>query len=395
MSTKVEKKSLGGGSNRIKRVVELIKIGRDRMANFFDNYFLNELIKDEMHNDLGASFTHFERKGKKIMKIADKMGENKLIDEINWYRLFENTKFSKHLPKIYNYSTKKGNVFLEMKYYNYPNLRKVIFGDMNARFFLKKRFSYLLDVLKNNLYTRKNSKECPDDFVKKTHFLKLRNRIKVTIKMAPFLKDVIKSNQLTINGKRYLNIGVIIPNLTRNNKIMAKLQPTRLYYAHGDIHANNILCGIMHTNFVLLDCRGKSPNGDLYFDCAYDIAKLYHDFRSLYSLIENHYYTIFLDKHDKKIEIDFEFTRKDLVKKFHELRCVLDGMIEEKFKKFKNLQYRADFTEAMLYLTIVPFHLKTKSEGLISYITGVMRLNEWLEKYHPEFYSRLYSTYKF
>jgi len=43
----------------------------------------------------------------------------------------------------------------------------------------------------------------------------------------------------------------------------------------------------------------------------------------------------------------------------------------------------------MLFLTMIPFHLKIRSEGILCYLTGVQRLNEWLEKYHAALYLKL------
>ena len=175
-----------------------------------------------------------------------------------------------------------------------------------------------------------------------------------------------------------------MPKLQTNEAIIKKLTPSKVYYSHGDLHCNNLLCGIRSDSMILLDCRGKSPYGDLFFDISYDVAKLYHDLRSLYTLIEKHYYSIFLSVNVDSVSIEYEFNHKELFLRIEQSRKIVEGLIKKKFKGFKLLGYRAEFTEAMLYLTMEPFHLKTKSEGLMCYITGIIRLNEWIEKYHPE-----------
>ncbi len=341
-------------------------------------------MDDEIHNDLGASFTKIERKGKKIVKKAYYKGEEKLRDEIKWYLMLKDSPFSKLLPEIYKYSLEKGNVFVEMKYYNYPNMRKIILDNLNEKFYLEKRWEYLFKNLKNHLYIKKYSKDPQTDFVEKTHFKKLKKRLAETLRIAPFLKEVVSNKTLIINGEQYYNVGEIIPKLQENEKILKKLTPEKIYYSHGDLHANNMLCGILSDNMVLIDCRGKSPYGDLYFDVAYDIAKIYHDMRSYYSLIEKHYYSIFLHIISDSVEIEYDFNKKDLMQRIDESRKIIDGLINKRFKEFSLLSYRAEFTEAMLYLTMVPFHLKTRSEGLMCYTTGILRLNEWQKKYHPE-----------
>ncbi|NTV23116.1 MAG: hypothetical protein HGA85_01930 [Nanoarchaeota archaeon] len=366
-----------------KSAVELLKQNRTLVQDFVDAYFLDELITDKIHNDLGASFTDFKRQGKYIIKKARKEGEDKLVDEIRWYLKFRDTPLSKYLPEIDSYSIKPGKVFVKMKYYTYPNLRKVTLNNLNPGFILKRRWQHLFQVLLDSLYTQENSKPAPADFVEKSHFSKLKKRISETVQMAPFLKEVITADTLLVNGRRYANLGKVLPAITGNERIRARLTPDRIYYAHGDLHCNNILCGISYKSMVLIDCRGKSPYGDMYFDVAYDIAKIYHDLNSYYSLIEKHQYSLFLNIHGD-VEIEFAFLDQGQVEKFRTWSKYVESLIKEKFTGFGDLEYRARFTEAMLYLTMIPFHLKVKSEAVMCYATGIIRLNEWLSRYHPE-----------
>ena len=371
------------------KAIELAKLGRDMYRHFFDVYFLHRLAGGRIRNDLGASFTSAHREGGRMIKTANPKGESKLRDEIGWYLAFGKTPLSSHLPKIYSYSLKRGNVFLEMKYYAYPNLRKIIFNNMNAKFFIRLRLKHILEVFLKHLYVEENSRTAPRDFAKKSHFDKLRNRIRETMQMAPSLRNAITPESLIINGKKHLNLALVIPAIEKDKKIISLLKPDRIYHSHGDLHSNNILCGIMHFDFILVDCRGRSPYGDLYFDPAYDIAKLYHDFHSFYSLIENHQYSISLRQEDKTVSINYHFTNPDVRARFEYWGKYIDSLVKEKFRKFGNIEYRAEFTEAILYLTMVPFHLKKESESLMCYATGIVRLNEWLKKYHKPIYNRL------
>lgn len=184
-----------------KKTAAFIKFNRDMVNSFFDNYILNDLITEDIQNDLGASFTTFKREGGKIIKLAKTRGEQKLINEINWYLLFGDKEFSRYLPEIIDYSTEKGDVYLEMKYYKYPNMRKMILDDMNSLSFIKKRWKHMFNVLHSSLYVEGFSRPTPDNFVEKSHFSKLQSRVRETIRMAPFLKEVIKSNELIINNK--------------------------------------------------------------------------------------------------------------------------------------------------------------------------------------------------
>jgi len=133
-------------------VVSNLKLLLNIIHFVIDSYVLNRFQFETIGNDLGASFTNIVRKKGRILKRADAKGEEKLQDEINWIHLFSKTSFSKYLPKIYNSATEKGNTFYEMKYYNYPNLRKIIMHEMNAQFFIKNRILYLLYILRILLF---------------------------------------------------------------------------------------------------------------------------------------------------------------------------------------------------------------------------------------------------
>ena len=149
---KVKYPALSGLAFRDK-IVSILMLVKNIISKTIDFYFLDNFLQEKMLNDTGASFTQIIRKDNKIIKKAKEEGEQKLRDEINWYLFFKNSKFSKHLPKIYSYSTKPGNTYLTMKYYNYPNFRRIIISDINSLNKLKKRWKFMMLVLKKYLYS--------------------------------------------------------------------------------------------------------------------------------------------------------------------------------------------------------------------------------------------------
>jgi len=373
--------------------IELFKTNRDMVTNVFDNYLLNRLQGDGIHNDLGASFTHLVRYKDRIRKTAAPRGEEKLIQEMDWYLRFHDSKFAKYIPKVLDYSREPGNVFYEMKYYNFPNLRKIIIDDMNAIFFLRRRWRHLFDLLQEYLYTSAQSAAVPASFLDDCHFRKYEKRMRETRENAPFLTSLLDQDAVSINRLWYLGPDVILGEVKNNTAVRSALTPQRLYISHGDIHTNNILCGMKAKNMILLDCRGQSPHGGDYFDTAYDVAKLYHDLRSQYSLIEKHLFSVFLHDTEETSRIEFEFTRPDLVTKFYRNYEYVRTLVAERLAPFGNVDYRANFTEAMLWLTMVPLHLKSHAEGLMCLTVGMVRLNEWLRNYHDDLYQRLAQRY--
>jgi hypothetical protein len=380
------------------KVINNIKLFLNMVHYFLDYYVLNSFRFNEIQNDLGASFTTITRHNDTLIKRADAAGESKLIDEILWIKRFENTGLAGNLPTVHRFSVEPGSVFYEMRYYNYPNLRRIILSQMNAPFFIRMRLRYLLEIMHTFLWIPENSIQAPLDFVIAEHLNKYDKRFSMLLEKAPWFSTFLESGTITVNGEALLNAHTIIQSIRGNDSIMASLKPERVYIAHGDIHSNNILCGIAWSNMILLDCRGKSNSGTPYFDPAYDIAKLFHDFRSLYSLIELHRYSLF---HFPDTgtggsvaipSLEFKFLDKEAQERFGTYYQYIRDIVSKDFVEYGNLIERAEFIEAMLFLTMIPLHLRLKDEAIACYLTGVRRLNQWLGTYHPEHLETLISS---
>ncbi|MCX7024397.1 MAG: hypothetical protein NT080_07240 [Spirochaetes bacterium] len=368
----------------VNRVIDLGRLGVNIATQVTDYYLIKKLQDAVIHNDRGASFTDLKRSKGTIEKRAQGRGEAKLVDEMEWYLTYRNTPTGSHFPDIVEHSTEPGNVFYRMRYYNYPNLRTVIMSDMNAFFFLKLRWKKMLGLIREELFTESRSAPTAPDFVVKNHLRKLYERVDVMKRDAPFLVPVADAKILLVNGKRVLGWRAIADAVASRPDVIARLTPPRVYVSHGDVHCNNILCGISAGNFIMLDCRGRAPDGTLFFDPAYDVAKIFHDLRSQYSLIEKHFFSVFLGEEGGVPCIEFEFTQGAYRERFMRNYEYVRPLIAETFTGYGELLYRADFTEAMLYLTMVPFHLRFRGEGLVCFTTGLLRLNEWLETHHPD-----------
>lgn len=355
----------------------------------FKSYVLDKLQSYRIQNDMGASFTQIARNRNRITKRADAKGEKKLVDEINWILSFKGTHFGKYLPQIYNYSTEPGNVFYEMKYYSFPNLRKIIIEDMNTTRFLKQRWSILLNILFRDLFRKNNSSLPGNSFFEDHHYRKYRERIAAAQADAPWIGTILSSPWMVINGMKVLHPDRIFAEITSRGDLLERLTPRRLYISHGDIHCNNILCGMAPAQMILLDCRGKSPAGTLYFDPAYDLAKLYHDLHSYYSLIEKGLYRITLSFPAGIPSLEYYFTDSTLTERFNRNYFFVRELVNDRYSSDPDLNFRADFTEAVHYLTMIPMHLRVRQEGMICLATGVLRLNQWFKTYYPAEYQQI------
>ena len=367
-------------------VAYLLRLFLNMLHYMTENYLINRLIVDRVNNDLGASFTAISRKNNRIVKRARAEGEAKLRDEIEWILRFKGTRLERYLPKIYSYSLEPGDVHYEMRYYDYPNLRRIVDVEINARFFVRLRLLHLFELLEGELWIESNSSECPPDFVENEYFRKFYERRDAALAMDPYFAHFYDAPVLELNGKRLPNAAQLIEAIASDPVALASLVPPRLYISHGDLHSNNILCGIGHSTMILIDCRGRSSGGLLYFDPAYDIAKLFHDFRGMYSLIERHAFSIF-HRIEAEPRIEYCLTDERMRAKFRRHYAFIRAVAHRRLTRFSNLLERADFAEAMLFLTMIPMHMRLRDEGLMCYVTGVAELNSYCSRYRPALYA--------
>ena len=382
-----------------KRALQKSRDKRDKIIKFLDNLISMRLIDNEIINELGASFSTMRREGDKITKFARPDAEQKIRDEIEWYLLLKkrlgDRKYGGFLPEILAYSLEKDNVFYTMKHYSMPTLRTLIFEYKIKEKEIIRRVESVLDSLASHVYSLYDTIEAPEDYVEICHKQTIIKRLKYAVKMNPQLEKIVSRKTITINGRECINAMTLLSAVFADEAVMKKLQPPKLWIVHGDVHYNNILSSPFRNKNILIDCRGRSQYGTVQCDVALDIAKIYHEIRSYYSIIERNEYNLFLHETAKGIEISFEFTNKRIKNLYDSLFEEIEELLQKKFsaKEFGNWKYRADFTEGKLYVTMLPFHIEPFSESVVCYATGVMRLNEWMERYHPALYRQLRSKY--
>lgn len=382
-----------------KNVLHKSQEKRDRIIRFLDQLIAVRLIDDEITNELGASFSNIKRDGKRIVKSARPEAEKKIRDEIEWYlnmrKSLGDSTYKKFLPEILDYSVENNNVYYAMKHYSMPTLRTLIFEYKIHDTEIIKRIESVLNSLINHVYSLKQTVPTPDDYVHICHQKNVINRMNYAIKMNPNLKILVNKKTISINGKQYINAPVLLSAIFKDRKIVKNLTPPKLWMVHGDVHYNNILSSPFWNKDILIDCRGRSVYGTVQCDVALDIGKIYHEIRSYYSIIERNEYNLFLHETKKLLSIRFEFTNKNIKNLYDRIFRRLDSLLEKKFrkKKFGNWKYRAEFIEGKLYISMLPFHMEPFSETVVCYSTGVMRLNEWMEKYHPVLYKSLKKRY--
>ena len=325
-------------------------------AGHVENYFVSKqmLLKARYFNSL-----RFDRS----LEIVTKTSENaeKLIDEIEWYKQIP-ADLSKLIPKIIDFNQSKKPV-LKLEYIKHPTLAELwLYSDFSSKLWME-ILEKLFEIL-NQFKKHTNSVDVDDyDFIYKT---KTENRINELISSNESFKQMLKSDTLFINGKKYRNWSAI--------KEEIGLKTDELYHEkdncliHGDLCFSNIFCSFKNKDFKLIDPRGRWGNG-MFGDLKYDVAKIRHSVVGGFDTITNGLCFASLTENN-------QITMKVFEPKNHQEVCkYLDELIQNQW----NLD-EIKLIEGLLFISMLPLHKDHFERQLALYSVGIQRLNEVLDK---------------
>ena len=325
-------------------------------AGHVENYFVSKqmLLKARYFNSL-----RFDRS----LEIVTKTSENaeKLIDEIEWYKQIP-ADLSKLIPKIIDFNQSKKPA-LKLEYIKHPTLAELwLYSDFSSKLWME-ILEKLFEIL-NQFKKYPNSVYVDDyNFIYKT---KTENRINELISSNESFKQMLKSDTLFINGKKYRNWSAI--------KEEIGLKTDELYHEkdncliHGDLCFSNIFCSFKNKDFKLIDPRGRWGNG-MFGDLKYDVAKIRHSVVGGFDTITNGLCFASLTENN-------QITMKVFEPKNHQEVCkYLDELIQNQW----NLD-EIKLIEGLLFISMLPLHKDHFERQLALYSVGIQRLNEVLDK---------------
>ena len=181
-------------------------------------------------------------------------------------------------------------------------------------------------------------------------------------------KDVRFSDFFTcpiyVNGKKYKSLNAIV-------EILNKLIPGMLYdvkefnIIHGDLCFANMMIDNNFSFIKVIDPRGKFGFFDIYGDFRYELAKLFHSVDGKYDYIIKDLFV--LDYSNDKIN----FTILDKDREFD-----LFNVFTEIFKnEIGGDLKKIELIEALLFLSMIPFHGENFNHQLVMLGTGLEILN--------------------
>jgi hypothetical protein len=320
----------------------------------------------------------------------------KLIDEIMWLNSLPD-KIKRYFPKVLDYKIDGMRTFYKMPHYPFPTIRKMLLFNKVSGKQVYGILKNLMDIMFDEIYPL-GKKDAPQAFAQNVHLKRITTRLKETkekakeYNMTKLLRILTcKSIKLKLNlentEKEYENIEIVIKRLEKNEKILKKLQPDKIYLIHGDLHFGNILVKEEGNNaflFKLIDPRGFKEGSDY----TYDLGKIWHSFHGLYDFIhekrEKWYY---LD--ESKLNFKGNNVEAELaIKKGIELEQYnyLYRSFPNILKKYaivtedENWEMRTLFAEASHFCSMIPFHLQSENRAIALYLMGVKLLNEFVNR---------------
>ncbi len=316
-----------------------------------------------------------------VRKEAEGDGREKLINEIDWLMSVPGD-LQPYFSSVLEYDTTSPLVYYNVPYYGSRNLREYIFaGNFDANdtiHFLE----HLLQWMFKNIYSRRISK-ASENWTMEKHINRVLDRLTECSEKSDMLKKLIAADEVIINRNRYRNIKELYTKISRRNDFIKRVNPSNLVMIHGDLHFQNILLSTeTDTGFILVDPRGEHKGSDIY----YDLGKIFHSVHGKYDFIHSDQFRLDFNYKDNIPVADCVFTNEYMVNIYDEIyRKLLHVMTDfDYIKKDPDWEMKTLWSEASHFCSVMTFHIgksKTPDRVILLYLTGVILINEFYDKY--------------
>ncbi|MBT5490967.1 hypothetical protein HOK00_01275 [bacterium] len=313
-----------------------------------------------------------------VKKYSDKEGNDKLVAEIDWLNNLPEHLKNKFISVVdYHIGSEKS--WFTMPWYDLENLRKKI---ITGKFSINDTIHYIkriLDYMFENIYPNIIGK-AEKNWIYEKHFDRVLSRFDEIQDIKPFDK-ILGLKTISINGKEYMNLPVIINELKKFEIETNFFQPKDLVMVHGDLHFQNMLIDSEHDDFILADPRGEVNGSDIY----YDMGKLWHSINGLYDLIHTDISrATILEINNDTVHFDFYIAGVELIKTYSELKIQMTKLMNNyPIVNDKDWLLKTKFTEAMHFSSLMYFHLKydgVENRALSLYLQGTILATKVLEE---------------
>ena len=322
------------------------------------NHFLEakrKLLQTRFFNSLTIDSTRGT-----IEKRSEK--NDKLFDELNWYHQLP-ASLQVLAPRILEESdTEEGKVRIVQEYYGYPNLAELfVFGDLDEEIW----HTTLHALFRVADMFRAAKGPVAAEHVVAMYGDKTWQRLD-TLRQNDDWAKLLEQDALTINGAVYKNVSSLRPEIEEQiQRLAANAQGAVL---HGDYCFSNILYDVTSQIVRVIDPRGSFGVPGIYGDHRYDLAKLRHSICGKYDFLIA---GLFVLAEKGSSEFDYTIFSNDTSER-------LGQYFDQELVAYGADLFEIRFIEALLFISMVPYHDGHPERQKVMYLQGVKFLNESL-----------------
>lgn len=292
---------------------------------------------------------------------------DKLLQEINYYHLLPK-ELTVYFPRMLE-SRLGRDVSYTIEYYGYKTLSEyLVFYEVPANVWRQ----VLVKILSiHKAFTSRVGTNVEASSVFNFYWGKTERRLSERANLTAIL-PLLDAEEVEINGTVYPGW------LPCRSAIQARLQhlaaTCTTTVIHGDLCCSNILYDPRTSLIKFIDPRGEFFDEGCYGDPRYDLAKLLHSFHGGYDFILHEMYQL---TPVGERRYDMALLRSDTARQ-------ADSLLLELLGSMTGYDLRDLLTlEALLFLTMLPFHCDDNKRQTALYLRGLMLLKESFDENLP------------
>lgn len=301
--------------------------------------------------------------------LITKRGRNreKLLQEINYYNRLPK-ELTVYFPRMLEAQLGK-EVSYTIEYYGYRTLSEYLVFYEVPRSVWQQVLVKILSIHK--AFASRHEPPVEADRVYDFYWNKTEQRLNEGDRLTA-IAALVKADEVTINGAAHPGWSAWRPALQRHiRRLAARCTATMI---HGDLCCGNILYDPRTSLIKFIDPRGEFFEEGCHGDPRYDMAKLLHSFHGGYDFILHEMYQLtVLGEGRYEMALLRSDSARDAEAVLFEL---LAGTTAYDLTDLKLL-------EALLFLTMLPFHCDDGKRQTALYLRGLMLLKEALGENLP------------